>query len=301
MRLALATVAAAALLAAPVMGFSAPDELNRVKKGIHAFLAKQQRRTVSSVGASVCKLDGDSTRCPITSMPKGETSLVQPGGSTRCIFQDSSPFQFQVVPGATDKLLFYFQGGGACFNQASVDIDLCSDDANPMGLEGILDRTNPKNVFADYTVAVVLYCSGDIFGGNVTRPFERNGAPVVQTGIANTQATLDWVRQQQKAGALDATLRQLTIAGDSAGAIGAQIWAANIFDTLPATHRAALPDSYVGYFPTDVIPGLIKNFGLCSFLTHNSTLKQKCVGETLQITDVVQAQIQRYPDVTWQW
>ncbi len=47
--------------------------------------------------------------CDLKSMPKDETTLVLPGGETRCIFSYSTPFAFQVVPGNSDGLMFYFQ------------------------------------------------------------------------------------------------------------------------------------------------------------------------------------------------
>ena len=48
--------------------------------------------------------------CPLSNMKKDETTLVLPGGETRCIFDTSTPYAFQVIPGDTDKVLLYFQG-----------------------------------------------------------------------------------------------------------------------------------------------------------------------------------------------
>ena len=38
----------------------------------------------------------ESQSCGISSMPRDETTLVLPGGETRCIFSYSTPFAFQV-------------------------------------------------------------------------------------------------------------------------------------------------------------------------------------------------------------
>ena len=54
----------------------------------------------------------DTEGCSLDSLPSTSSSLVLPGGDTRCIFSYSTPFAFQVYRGDSDKLLFYFQGGG---------------------------------------------------------------------------------------------------------------------------------------------------------------------------------------------
>jgi hypothetical protein len=78
--------------------------------------------------------------------------LILPGGRTRCIFDDSGPFAFQVFAGKADKILFYFQGGGACWDQFSTDLDLCSSSSFPQAPIGIFDKTHPNNAFAEYTM-----------------------------------------------------------------------------------------------------------------------------------------------------
>jgi hypothetical protein len=66
-----------------------------------------------------CYISDTSTgnSCDIATFPKDLTTLVHPGGSTRCMFSYSTPYSFQVIPGRTDKVMFYFQGGGACWNK----------------------------------------------------------------------------------------------------------------------------------------------------------------------------------------
>jgi hypothetical protein len=123
--------------------------------------------------------------CSISSMPQDQTTLVLPGGETRCIFSDSTPFAFQVIPGDKDKVLFYFQGGGACWDQTSTSGGFCTTDSSPQSATGVFDRTNSLNAFKDYTIVHVLYCSGDIFAGNVVREYnDKNGQPVTQKGTS---------------------------------------------------------------------------------------------------------------------
>lgn len=46
-------------------------------------------------GVNCCTI-GSGESCSITSMPKDQTTLVLPGGETRCIYSYSTPFAFQV-------------------------------------------------------------------------------------------------------------------------------------------------------------------------------------------------------------
>ena len=121
------------------------------------------------------------------------------GGETRCIYQDSTPFAFQIIPGDSDKLLFYFQGGGACWDKASTLAGLCTSDSVPQNPVGVFDRDNVNNNFASYTIVHVLYCSGNVHAGNVTRDYTDNtGNAVIQKGSTNTQAALDWTVKPQQ-------------------------------------------------------------------------------------------------------
>jgi hypothetical protein len=115
-------------------------------------------------------------------------------------------------------------------------------------------------------VVHISHCSGDVFGGNVTRPYtDKLGKPVQQKGLSNVQSALDWVKAQQTSGKLSRTLSELVIGGASAGSVGAQLWSSNgkqfslsnsllkinclfilVLSTLKWTKAAVVPDSYAG-------------------------------------------------------
>ena len=104
--------------------------------------------------------------CAIEGMDDDVTTVVYPGGDTRCIFDSSmsGDFGFQVIPGNTSKgLLLYWQGGGACWDHASTVAGLCTTSAKPSGSPGLFDRTNELNpyvtrshAFASWSDRVVL-------------------------------------------------------------------------------------------------------------------------------------------------
>ena len=86
---------------------------------------------------------------------------------------------------------------------------------------GVFDRGEELNAYKDYTIVHVMYCSGDIHGGNSERPYKDDaGENVQQKGLINTQSALDWVLQQQENGGLASKLSSLVITGCSAGSLG---------------------------------------------------------------------------------
>jgi hypothetical protein len=101
--------------------------------------------------------------------------------------------------------------------------------------------------FSNNVISVhVLYCSGDLHGGNVTRPYQSlNGGSVVQVGLDNAYSALEWVKSQQQHKRLASHFSDLVVMGCSAGSIGAQIWARFLLEQLEWDHAAVIPDSYV--------------------------------------------------------
>jgi hypothetical protein len=137
-----------------------------------------------------------SQSCPITAMSTDASTftLVEPGSGSRCINNDS-PFQFQVWPGPSDKVLLYFQGGGACWDEATTSIPICTQSAAPTtGDPGVFCRSDchKPNKFEDFTIVQILYCTGDAHIGDTVRPYTDDiGLNITQTGVANVRATLD--------------------------------------------------------------------------------------------------------------
>jgi hypothetical protein len=84
-----------------------------------------------------------------------------------------------------DKLIFSFQGGGVCWDSSSTSQATCRLPLSIQQPYGIYDNTNSLNKFSDYTIIHVLYCSGDLHIGDVTRNYSYNGNTVIQSGYNN--------------------------------------------------------------------------------------------------------------------
>jgi hypothetical protein len=206
----------------------------------------------------------------------------------------------QVVPGDSDKVLFYFQGGGACWDEESTKLHFCRSRATPLVPLGVFNRKDPKNKFRSHTIVHVLYCSGDVHGGNTIRPYnDRWGVPVQQKGLANAQSVLDWTVKQQASGALASTLSELVVMGCSAGSIGAQLWGRTVLSTLKWTKAAVVPDSYAGIFPEGATGPLMYDFGFCTSGFLSPELYDKCMNQQLTFGEVDLEQIAATPTVSY--
>lgn len=109
-------------------------DFDEAKRIIKTDVAKYWSEDTSSLcERHECCTITSSEECNLRNFKKDVTSLIYPGGRTRCIFSTSTDFSFQIIPGDTDKVLFYFQGGGACWNkETTIDDTLCSTDATPL-------------------------------------------------------------------------------------------------------------------------------------------------------------------------
>jgi len=189
----------------------------------------------------------------------------------------------------------------------------------------VFDRTNELNSYKDYTIVHALYCSGDVWIGNVTRPYGKdfvlkispqissslndsvqrqddpNGSPVVQSGYYNARSTIDWIISQQSKGSLASTLSSLVVMGCSAGSIGAQVWGNDILKGLRWKTAAIVPDSYAGVFPDGTQGPLIYDFGTCTVIENfvGSELVQLCNNEELTLQDIMEELIAETPNIPY--
>jgi hypothetical protein len=139
-----------------------------------------------AITAAGCGDDDGDAGAPATTPPATTGAStdqgwkrVVPGGDCRC--SDGSKFSFWVREANPKKVIFYLQGGGACFSAKTCapDSHLYQTRVNegPAGEGGIFDFANERNPFADYSVVYVPYCTADVHIGNVTTQY----APGVMT------------------------------------------------------------------------------------------------------------------------
>ncbi len=155
------------------------------------------------------------------------------------------------------KLVFFFDGGGACFSAETCDPSpLFSDPPEPERLTytpiidetvdslnaltddddipaaGILDLGDPENPYADHTIIFIPYCTGDVHWGSKVVDYTDRSDPtdvsiltkadvinIHHRGADNVLATLDSVRTSLG----EQKISELVVTGVSAGSYGATV------------------------------------------------------------------------------
>ncbi|MGD0210717.1 MAG: pectin acetylesterase-family hydrolase [Desulfomonilia bacterium] len=176
-------------------------------------------------------------------------------------------YSFFVKKGTVNKVVIFFNGGGACWDPVNCLKYLTY---NPMVFEfvssgqlyvynqpdptsspqvnhGIFDFNNPNNPFKDWYVVYLPYCTGDLFWGAAdhqytTPPYlpPQITATIKHRGFVNFQAVLKWVKDNFR------LPEEIFVSGSSAGGYGAIMEYPFIRDSFPLTRVYVLGDAANG-------------------------------------------------------
>lgn len=178
---------------------------------------------------------------PYRTFQRGEwTEHYFDAAAEQAICLGGTEFQVNVRHGASDRVLLYLQGGGACWDHASCwERVRALQVANGAIQFGALQVANPESPFHDHDVVYVPYCDGSLFGGDTTVTYD--GVRTYHHGLWNLSVAVDLLAREFP----DAS--QIVIAGSSAGAFG----------NVPgyAVARVAFPETPIIVF-NDSGPGI---------------------------------------------
>jgi hypothetical protein len=182
--------------------------------------------------------------------PAGELSeweQIVPGGDCQCA--DGDEFSFWDRQADATKVVFFLEGGGACFDAGTCaftvdqgetyDWNVGPDD-HPDQQGGIFDTAHAGNPFADYSFIYVPYCTGDVHLGDVTSEYSPE-LTVEHNGWVNGSAAVVHLAENYP----DA--EQVVVVGESAGSIAAPVYAGVISDEMPDTQITVFGDGSGGY------------------------------------------------------
>lgn len=238
--------------------------------------------------------------CVLACGAQAEWQAVSPGGQTRCAY--GSPYQFFVRKANSNRVLVFFQGGGACWSSQNCDLHnrpsfrpFVSKNENP-GLhpQGIFDLKDPRNPLRDYTMVFVAYCSGDVHLGDVSRDYairdDKDGYDgrlhIEHRGYRNASAAIDWVVQHTQP-------TRLVVAGASAGSIAAPFYATLLAQKFPRADIAVFSDASAGYH-AGAVNDLLKSWGAKKIARTVLGYSAKQVAH-LRFEDFAVIAAQRYP------
>lgn len=180
-----------------------------------------------------------------------EWQTVSPGGETRCA--TGTPFKFHVRRADPEKVMIFFNGGGACWSARDCDVGEAAPGKaehdgtyqlehayrpfatpgagnHPRVFDGAFALDNPENPFADWSQVFVSYCTGDLHLGTADRTYQREDGSeftIHHRGRINAQAALDYVYEQFP------EPKRLFVSGSSAGAIASPFFAGVLADHYP--------------------------------------------------------------------
>ena len=154
-------------------------------------------------------------------------------------------FRFFAKRGTSDNLVVFFDGGGACWDDATCSQPrLASGDVgggyykaellatdNPANLRGMFDLADPRNPLRDWSMVFVPYCTGDVHSGANTHTYRdpRSGREfaIAHRGSDNFRVVLAWMRANFRAPNV------ILVTGSSAGAYGAVTQYARVREAYP--------------------------------------------------------------------
>jgi hypothetical protein len=176
----------------------------------------------------------------------GGWEQVRAPATCRC--SDGSPYHFWVRRGDPERLLFYLEGGGACFSAETCGTEPTfvptlpegGDDPGIGGQQGIFDLTDERNPFADFSIVFVPYCTGDLHLGDTVHDYG-DGVVVNHNGAVNGQTAL------AAAAATFPDAREVVVAGSSAGSASAPLYGGLAHDVLPDARITVIADGSAAY------------------------------------------------------
>ncbi len=189
----------------------------------------------------------------------GEERTLKPGCALDMLSPNPTPYKFYFKPGNSDKLVVFFNGGGACWNSATCLSSLrrgdrptynpSIDQANsPIGAGGIFDDNNEENPFKGWSKVFIPYCTGDLHVGSKITYYTDDGSftgfngaevPIKHHGFDNFLAVREWIKDNYSGN----TLKNLLVSGSSAGGYGATFNFPYLQDIFPETDAVLLSDA----------------------------------------------------------
>ncbi len=176
-----------------------------------------------------------------------------PDGGNGPICIAGTPYSVFTRSGKKNKLLIFEQGGGACWQDFYNCNVLSEAQEPPTARVGIWDFDSKDNPFKDYSIVYMPYCDGSVFTGD-NDVFD----PAFGAAIGVPQAVVRFHRglRNQSAGmdvakAVFPHARKITVAGSSAGGVGAvgfapflvrSLYGNNVKLTVFTTNQAAVDE-----------------------------------------------------------
>ena len=187
------------------------------------------------------------------------------------ICSSGTPYVYFARRGTVNKLVVYYQGGGACWNQPTCggvpEVGLGpvfgthADESDNPGLfqSGFNDFTNAENPFKDWHAVFISYCTGDVHWGDavVNHTLGQRETLIHHKGFVNAQVVEKWTREHF------AYPEQVFVTGSSAGAYGAIVNSLTLQQNVyPSSDFAVLGDAGNGVITDEFLENDLVKWGI---------------------------------------
>lgn len=214
-----------------------------------------------------------------------------------CAFD--TPYHYFVKRGSVNKLVMYYQGGGACWDATTcVSIGTFDEDVQPAGSDnpnntttGFGDLTNPLNPFADWNIVFVSYCTGDIHFGDSVRL--NAGEATNHKGWHNARIAEKFAREHFVAP------DEVFVTGSSAGAYGALFNAPLHHDVWPSAQFSVLGDAGNGVITEEFLEDQFPKWNFVAHLPPNIPGVVESIENGTGLPAYLKAVANYYPDTAW--
>lgn len=242
-------------------------------------------------------------------VPSGDFLTIAPDGpveyegrsfTAQCI--DGGPYAYFVKRGTENKVLYYFQGGGACWEQLTCGIPVCDDSVNPSDnpanfMGGFGDASNPANPFRNWSVVFVSYCSCDIHFGDAAQDYDnvdpQNPLHVEHRGFQNSKIVEKFAREHF------VNPDTVFVTGSSAGAYGAWFNAPNLQLAWPGSQFHVLADAGNGVITPEFRTEFFPNWGFENNVPDEFPTLQALLEGQNGIPEYTDEVTKLFPDTTW--
>lgn len=212
----------------------------------------------STTAASTTTVAALDTAAPVTGAAAATTEAAtttatpvagweQVTAPSQCMCADGSPYSYWIHRADPNKVVFFLQGGGACFDATTCAFDskayrvkLGPDDDPNTFSTGVFDFADPRNPLADYSFVFAPYCTGDVHIGNATHEYGPQLTVQHKGSIDASTALRDLATRFPGA-------TQLVVTGESAGSVPTPLYAGLAHDLLPNAAITVLADGSGAY------------------------------------------------------
>ncbi|HWP64947.1 MAG TPA: pectin acetylesterase-family hydrolase [Candidatus Limnocylindria bacterium] len=287
--------------------------VNKLVSKVEGILAKGCPSSITadgvagSVGAIAERLTHDTINSP--SVPADAFATIAPEGPVEylgrtftAVCMDGSPYAYFAKRGTVNKLLIYYQGGGACWEQLTCSVPVCDSNVGPGDNpddadSGFADLTNPANPFRDWNVVFVSYCSCDIHFGDAAQDYANVNPTqprhVEHRGYQNSRIVEKWAREHFVAP------DEVFVTGSSAGAYGAWFNAPLHHEVWPGARFFVLADAGNGVVTQEFLETYFPNWNFEGNLPPEFPELKEVLDQGLGIPGYTEVVAGEFPQTLW--